>query len=359
MGLLAFAGVALGGTALGYLAERRSMGDRRLTDDPEWLELRQRPPHVPHTVASGDGTALRAYVHGTTGPPTIVLAHGYGLSSRFWHYQTRDLPPSFRVVAYDQRGHGSSARAASGDYTPEALGADLDAVICATVPAGERCVVVGHSMGGMSILAYAEARGAALRERVAGAVICNSAASRLIAGSAWSTGVAALGAIEERIGLRALARGVGRGSGGGVDGGTRAGVRTNDLTFLLTRALSMHADAHPAHVAFVEQLLIDVPTDIKATLATTLGTLDLSAALRSMDVPTLVITGERDRLTPVAQSEGLVAALPDARLLVVDSVGHHAPLEAHVEVTGAIRSHAEAALRPRGGRRRSARRKAG
>jgi pimeloyl-ACP methyl ester carboxylesterase len=188
--------------------------------------------------------------------------------------------------------------------------------------------------------------GGSLRERVAGAVICNSAASRLIAGSAWSTGVAALGALEERIGLRAMRRGV------------PAGGRTTDLTFLLTRALSMHADASPAHVAFVEQLLIDVPTDIKATLATTLGTLDLSAALRGLDVPTLVITGERDRLTPVAQSEGLVAALPDARLLVVDSVGHHAPLEAHVEVTGAIRSHAEAALRPRGGRRRSARRKA-
>lgn len=352
MGLLAFAGAALGGTALGYVAERRSIADRGLTDDPEWLELRERPRHVPHTVESADGTALRAYVHGPAGVPTVVLAHGYGLSSRFWHYQTRDLPPSYRVVAYDQRGHGDSARASAGDYTPEALGEDLDAVICATVPAGERCVVVGHSMGGMSILAYAEARGGpvdggSLRERVAGAVICNSAASRLIAGSAWSTGVAALGALEERIGLRAMGRGV------------PAGGRTTDLTFLLTRALSMHADARPAHVAFVERLLIDVPTDVKATLATTLGTLDLSAALRSMDVPTLVITGERDRLTPVAQSEGLVAALPDGRLQVVEGVGHHAPLEAHVEVTAAIRSHAEEVLRPRGGRRGSAPRRAG
>ena len=62
----------------------------------------------------------------------------------------------FRVVAYDQRGHGHSEPARGGDYAIERFGEDLEAVLSTCVPSGQRAVVAGHSLGAMSIAAWAE-----------------------------------------------------------------------------------------------------------------------------------------------------------------------------------------------------------
>lgn len=331
VGLLAFAGAAAGGSLLGYLAERRGMGDARASGSV-WEELHRVPPHRQVRVTAADGTPLVAYVHEPTADPacpTIVLAHGYALGARFWHHQVRDLPAGpegLRVVTYDQRGHGGSGPAGGDGYRLHTLGGDLARIIQACVPTGERCVVGGHSMGGMTVLALAADHPGLVVERVAGAVLCNTAASRLVAASLWSTGIAALGAVEERIGLRArLTR--------------KASAPDNDLTFLLTRALSLNPEADPAHVAFVEELVTQAPNDVKGALASTLATLDLDEALAHLDVPTLVLAAERDRLTPVAQSRALADALEDAELRVIAGVGHHAPIEADAEVTDALRDH--------------------
>jgi pimeloyl-ACP methyl ester carboxylesterase len=327
-----FAGAAVGGVALGYLAERRVMGAQRPSDDPEWDALLAPFDGDERHVRSADGTRLLVRERGPATAPVVVLAHGYGLGARFWHHQLRDLADAFRVVAYDQRGHGGSERARGRDYSAEVLGHDLAAVLDAVVPAGRRAVVVGHSMGGMAILALAQERPEVVAEQLAGAVLISTAGQRLIAGSAFSTGVAAMSALEERVGARLLGRQL---PGGDV---------TNDLSFLLTRAIGMHPQASAAHVAFVEQLLIEMPKEAKAAFAHTLGSLDLSRALPRLTVPTLVMVGDRDRLTPSRQAVALASALPTATFFEVPEVGHHLPLEAHGLVTATIRAHARSVL---------------
>lgn len=339
VGLAMFAGAAVGGSALGVLAERRLMGAHRPTQDPEWDELRRPLGGRERRVTSFDGTGLHVVELGPPDAPTLVLAHGYGLGSRSWHYQLRDLSDELHVVAYDQRGHGRSDRAARRDYSIEALGRDLAAVLDAVAPAGERAVVAGHSMGGMTIMAYADEHPDGVRKRLAGAALVATGASRLLVGSAVSTGLAALSVAEQRLTRRMRRR--------YAAGEESAG----DLSFLLTRAVGLNPDASDVHVAFVEQLLIDMPKEAKAAFAQTLGSLDVAEALGNLAVPTLVLAGGRDRLIPRGQAHALVAGLPDATLVELPDVGHHLQLEAHDEVTALLREHVRAAFTVQAGDR--------
>lgn len=107
--------------------ERR---DRQaLADDPERAGLTAPLAGHPLTVVSADGTVLHAEVHGPDAGLTLVLVHGWMCTSATWHHQIRALAGPVRLVAYDQRGHVRSRPGAGGDYSAEALAADLDAVL--------------------------------------------------------------------------------------------------------------------------------------------------------------------------------------------------------------------------------------
>ncbi|MGW3730275.1 alpha/beta fold hydrolase, partial [Streptomyces sp. NPDC000851] len=102
-------------------------------------------------VTSADGSRLHVEVHGPEQAPPVVLVHGWTCSTAFWAAQIRALAADHRVIAYDQRGHGRSP--ASPACSTEALADDLEAVLAATLAPGERAVIAGHSMGGMTVMA--------------------------------------------------------------------------------------------------------------------------------------------------------------------------------------------------------------
>lgn len=144
------AAVALAGAAL----ERRHL--RRIVRDPEQARLASPPSGEPLAVRSADGTQLHAEVFGA-GELTFVLAHGWTEMLSFWTYVIDELcSHGFRVVAYDLRGHGQSEPAHGGDYAVARFGEDLEAVLAAAVPEGQRAIVAGHSLGAMSVAAWAE-----------------------------------------------------------------------------------------------------------------------------------------------------------------------------------------------------------
>jgi pimeloyl-ACP methyl ester carboxylesterase len=331
VGMVAFAGAAVGGAALGYLAERRTIGDQTARSDDGLVPVTGRP----FPVYSSDGTRLHAEVDGPQDGPTIVLAHGVGLSAATWHYQRAALTDRFRVVAYDHRGHGGSERAE--DCSVEVLGHDLAAVIeqCgATGPV----VLAGHSMGGMAVLSLAEHHPGLVERRVAGAVLCNTTSAALIGGAVASSAAAVLGITQARL------------------AGSRLGARTllrsqdpaarpsTDLSFLLTRQFGMTGEASPEIVAFVERQLRSCPPVVLAAFAPGLATVNLREAAASLQQPTLVVVGGRDRITLPRQGRRLAQELPYAKLLELDEIGHTAMLEDPDTVTEAIRSFAETAL---------------
>ena len=346
LGVAAFATAALGGAAMGWAGERRTLRHSDPATEPEWRELRSPSTGRVVRVESFDGTHLHAEIFGSDDPlpsssaqrgravPTIVLAHGYALSRQAWHYQTRELSPHFRVVTYDQRGHAASEEAVSGDYSIAAFGRDLAAVVDATAPTGP-VVVVGHSMGGMTVLSYVDQFPEIVHDRLAGVVLVSTSGSDVVTGGLVSVSVAAAKGVSNRLTRRAF-QALGRRSG-------YADVvysSSNDLSYVLTKLVGLSADASPAHVAFTEQLLLDCPNSVKAAIGPMFTSLDLREAAPLVKVPALVIVGDRDRLTPPAQARRLVGLLPDARLVELPGIGHMAPLEAHAEVTAHIRRFA-------------------
>ncbi|WP_345395734.1 alpha/beta fold hydrolase [Nonomuraea salmonea] len=159
----ALVGAASAGVAAAALAKRYAVGRIRLRPDTEASEPFGELRGTEHTLITSDGKALHVEIDGPERknpsaddepPLTVVFCHGYCLSMESWHYQRKDLRDNYRVVLWDQRSHGRSQRAGAEDSTIDRLGDDLAEVIAAHVPGP--CVLVGHSMGGMTIMALAD-----------------------------------------------------------------------------------------------------------------------------------------------------------------------------------------------------------
>ena len=303
----------LGGAAgAAALARMASAERRRLRDDPEYLELSRRVAGRPVIAVSGDGARLHAEVFGADSSPTLVLLHGWTEALRFWHPQIVDLARDHRVVAVDLRGHGGSG---SGEFSTDALADDLSAVLAACVPAGEKAVLAGHSMGAMAIVAWAQRHPEEVG-RAAGAVLISTGIGDLVAESELIPLPPALIRARRLIGPAML---------------TTAPVAPGWLAPVSRRAVryvTLGPDATPAQVAFCHDVVLSCRRDTWAGWGAVLARLDLTEAVPSLRTPTLVMAGDRDRLTPPSHARRLHRALPQpAGLVVVEGAGHMLPVE--------------------------------
>ncbi|MFF2406572.1 alpha/beta fold hydrolase [Streptomyces sp. NPDC058092] len=273
------------------------------------------------TALSADGARIHVEVHGPDGAPAVVLAHGWTCNTHFWAAQIRDLAVDHRVVAYDQRGHGRSPAAGREGYSTDALADDLEAVLSATLAPGEKAVLAGHSMGGMTMMAAA--RRAGLRAHAAAVLLCSTGSSRLIAESLVVPLRA--GAVRTRM-TRAIL-------------GARAPL--GPVTPVSRRILkygTMGAGSAPERVETCARIVHACPRVARVAWGHVLAELDLDAGVRELRVPTAVIAGTQDRLTPPVHARAIAAALPDCLgLTELAGMGHMTPVEAPEAVTAKIR----------------------
>jgi pimeloyl-ACP methyl ester carboxylesterase len=335
------AAVALAGVgslaAAAWAIERRRYLER-IAADPQYPVLSAPPAGRPVSVRAFDGTTLHAEVFGPEDAPTIVLAHGWTEALRFWVHEIDDLSrEDFRVVAYDLRGHGRSSKSPTSNYSIAAFGDDIEAVLCSCVPSGERAVVVGHSLGAMSIASWAERHPVTERASAAG-LLC--------------TGLVDL--LTEHLILRppripaAVFRPISAyvlGAPGSIP------AFSPSLLDVVIRYVAFGPTAGPAQVAFYERMLRECPPDVRAGTAAAMSTMDLLDGLPRLTVPALVVAGSQDRLTPPAHARRIAAALPEAEVVELPRTGHMAPLERPAEVSYwlralAARAHGTAAPVP-------------
>jgi pimeloyl-ACP methyl ester carboxylesterase len=339
------AGLALlaGGGALAWELQRRADA-RRVAADPENAELDRELHGRPLSVTSADGTRLHVEVFGPEEAPAVVLVHGWLCSLQFWHYQIRDLSAEFRVVAYDQRGHGSSQPPRGGEYDIEVLGDDLHAVIEATVPRGQRCVVAGHSMGGMSVVAWAGRHADQVRDHVAAALVCSTGMGNLVEQAA---------VVRVRW-MRRLREGLSARLGGAS---LPLPSSSTPISHRMVRFFALGPGASPAQVAFCERMILTCPAPVRAGFGRYFAQLELYTSVPRLDVPTVVMVGELDRLTPPWHARRLAEDLPQPlELIELPGIAHMTPVEAHEQVTEVIRRLArrylgEGSLPGRAGRR--------
>ncbi|MEZ0092119.1 alpha/beta fold hydrolase [Streptacidiphilus sp. EB129] len=267
-------------------------------------------------------------------PLTVVFCHGYCLSQDSWHFQRAAFRDGLRLVFWDQRSHGRSERSRShlaGEPAGiDQLGGDLKAVLDAVAPEGP-LVLVGHSMGGMTVMALADRYPELIRDRVAAVALFGTTAG------SWSGVTLGLPAYGAKV-LHRVAPGVLRALGRQRDLVERSRRLGSDLTSVLYRKFSFGSDdVDPAVERFAQRLLEATPIDVVAEFFPAFPQHEKTAALAAFrDIPVLVMAGDRDLLTPPAHSEAIAAELPDAELVIVPETGHLVMLERPALVDAAL-----------------------
>lgn len=319
-------GAVVTGAAIGTRAYVKR--DRRRVDpfkDERYGSQRGKPLGA---LASFDGTLLSVSEAGSG--PTIVLSHGLSLSTPIWHHQITGLASDARLVMYDQRGHGRSAEPTTDDYSLDALARDLDEVIEDTCKE-EQVILLGHSMGGMAILRYAELHPLALGRQVKGIILADTTSADVFGGMLPGAArrVSAFVQMAQTASMRALI--------GQAERFDRARAKGRSVAYLTTRVMGFGPDPSPAQVNFVEALLAEVPTHVWIRMLPAILGHDVTEALPYMDVPVLVIAGAHDRLTPIEAATRIVEAIPGAELAVVEGAGHSPMLEQPEEFNALVR----------------------
>ncbi|KMO71469.1 pimeloyl-ACP methyl ester carboxylesterase [Mycobacterium sp. BK558] len=315
------AGIAAVGSAAGVTAAR-SLRRRVTAEDPhrdEDFELLDADRSTVVTTPDGVPLAVRE-VGPLNAPLTVVFAHGFCLRMGSFHFQRARLTEQWgdqvRMVFYDQRGHGQSGEASPETYTVEQLGQDLESVLAVMAPRGP-VVLVGHSMGGMTVLSHARQYPQRYPTRVVGAALIASAAegvSRSPLGEILKN--PALEAI--RFGARYAPKTVHRFRGAG-----RAVIGP-----ILRAASYGDEKISPSVVAFSEKMMHDTPITTLVEFLHALEVHDETAGLTTLrKVPTLIACGDHDLLTPMEYSQEMAVALPKSELVIVGGAGHLVQLE--------------------------------
>ncbi|GGU85986.1 hydrolase [Streptomyces albospinus] len=278
-------------------------------------------PRATRTVTSADGSRLYAEIHGPEGAPAVVLAHGWTCSTAFWAPVVRELAAEHKVVVYDQRGHGRSPAVPPEGYGTGRLADDLVAVLEQMLQDGERAVVGGHSMGGMTVMAAAERP--ELRARAAAVLLC-------------STGSADLAA-ESRV--FPLPTPGGRRRAHRLMLGSRAPLGpVSPVAKWALRYATMGAGSSAEQIEACARIVHDCPPGVRARWGKVLHGLELTRGASRLPVPTAVIVGTADRLTPVVHARRLASVLPEcAGLTKLPGLGHMTPIEDPDAVAGRLR----------------------
>ena len=238
------------------------------------------------------------------GALAIVFLHGWGASTRTWEHVIAALPPGYRTVAIDQRGWGSSEHPTSG-YSLAELADDAEGVIEAL--GLKRYILVGHSMGGKTVQFLASRRPKGL----AGLVLLASAPPSPFT-------------VPEQL---------------------RVMMSGPNVREFVTMAVEKMLTSKPISHEDVELLVADAIRGSPAARAawgrqTSLE--DITEAVGHIDAPTLVISGEHDKIDPVESlKRELLPRIRGAVLQVIPDVGHLSLLEAPKEIAQRLDAFAQ------------------
>jgi len=292
---------------------------------------------VPTTerFALSDGAKLALTRAGDPGASvTVVLAHSYAQDQRVWHKIIDTLPDAaewpVQVVAYDHRGHGQSSLADEKTATVEQLGDDLAEVIGGAVPEG-RVVLVGHGMGGLTLMALTARHPVLFTERVAGLAFLSTAAGWVMEAALPSS----VGRLVQD--LRAIL---------GAKIVDRVSQRIDKAKTIGLRWLLLGEDPDPDDVRLVAEMVAAHWPDAVALFKPALDRYDREAALTvAAGTPVVAMVGDRDRFVPEDHAEALAGAVQDGTSVVLPGLGHMLPLEGVAQVLPRIVGLVNAAMR--------------
>ncbi len=307
------------------------------------------PEGVPSVsqVTLPDGVRLHVEEYADRAAPlTVVLLHGWTLDTRLWRRQIIDVPQRLgspvRMLAFDMRGHGHSTACPRSATTLYQLADDLATVIDERASTS-RVILVGHSMGGMTIMEYAHRHPDHFAARVAGVILVATTAEGAVHTTYGLTPtLARLVRRMEQTGAAVLAR----------SGPWRPHRPVAAILAPGVRWLVFGPEPDPEAVRLTTAMVGEARLTSIGGFRPWVDLHHRVGALTAMRaLPAAVLVGTHDRLTPRQCADTIVAALPHAEHVVCPDAGHMLPLERPDEVTGAIlrvcrQANATTPLRP-------------
>jgi len=299
----------------------------------------RRPPHAEREadrrrVAAPDGGELEVETCGRPDGPTLVFTHGWGLNATVWDDAKRDLGDRFRIVTWDLPGLGRSKPGAGG----ESLDAFADALRAVVASVGGSVVLVGHSIGGMTILTYARRHAETLGREVAGVALVNTTYTSpdrtMLGRDLWKK-------LREPLIIPLM----------------RLSVLLSPLLWLQNWMSYLNGSMHMAHrllgfgrhatrqrVELSARLAAKGSPAVQARGNIAMLRWDASDVPPTLAVPTLVLTGGRDLITQEDAGQKIAAEAPGATLTRFDDAGHMGFLERPEDYDRAIGDFAERAF---------------
>jgi pimeloyl-ACP methyl ester carboxylesterase len=299
------------------MAERATAPDDPYADE----DFEQTDDDRRYVVTTPDGVPLAVREAGSVDAPlTMVFAHGFCLRLGAFHFQRTRLGehwgPNVRMVFYDQRGHGESGEAHPDTYTLTQLGKDLETVLQAVAPRGA-IVLVGHSMGGMTVLSHARQYPEHYGRRIIGAALISSAAEGLTRSP--------LGEILKNPALEAV-RFTARSAPKLMHRGRT--VSRSLIGPILRAASYSDLEVSRSLDAFSQRMMNSTPIATMVGFLHALEVHDETAGLWTLlRIPTLIACGDHDLLTPDEYSRKMAACLPQSELVIVTGASHLALLD--------------------------------
>jgi pimeloyl-ACP methyl ester carboxylesterase len=312
------AGVAITGAFLGSIVRAALLAPDPVEDQPDPLLATPdaEPDRIP--VRAADGTELNVLAYGPRDGELMVLVHGWTCNTQYWYPQINAFADRYRVVAYDQRGHGSSPRGTS-KLSVDLLGQDLQAVLDAVVPQGCKALIAGHSMGGMTILSWADQFPDSVPDVARAVVLTSTCAENLLP----NLGLIPLDLPDALSPMEYLTSRL-------VAGATVHLPRTK-LSRKMTQYIALNTTSRGSHVDFCDDMVAACPGRSRGQWGNAMVNLDVAGGLDALVVPTLVVVGEDDKLTPAVHAESMAAALRAHghldNLVVWPGIGHMSSIE--------------------------------
>jgi pimeloyl-ACP methyl ester carboxylesterase len=280
-----------------------------------------------HRLQRPDGSELQVECYGPQDGLPIVLTHGWGANSTEWYYLKQQLADRFRLIVWDLPGLGLSKRPDNRDYSLEKLARDLDAVL--GLAGDQPALLLGHSIGGMITLTFCRLFPAALSTRVAGLALVHTTYTNPVR---TTKGASLYTALERPVIVPLM----------------YLTIWLSPLVWLMNWLSYLNGTAHLSlkrsgfagtetwdQVKFMAQFQPHAPPAVLARGMLGMLRYDATETLRTIDVPTLVVPGDRDTTCLPAASARIAEEVAAAQLVPLAPAKHMGLIE-HYERFGAL-----------------------
>lgn len=314
----------LGRFLIKALLSKRRKGE----DEPHLVE-----PMKQDTINRPDGSTIHVEYYGKEDGQPIIFVHGLNANSKNWYYQRKYFEKNYRLIMMDLAGMGKSTRPANKDFSLNKMAADLKAVIEHTD--AKNPILWGHSMGGMTILNLLAKHKDLNQAAIKGVILEHTTYTNPVHTILFRR---LMTAIQKPVLIPLCYLIIFLSP---IIWISRWMSYLNGTSHIVTRWLTFAGTQTARQLEFSTLLSTMTPPAVMARGCLGMFRYDVTHKLKTIQIPTLIVAANKDRLTRPDASEYMKEHIPNAEIIMLSPGNHQALLERHKEVNEAAQRFIE------------------